>query len=103
MAEAEPAEDWVDAEGLAIGQGIFGDPFWWIKGHRWFSDGCIVVYNHDGGFGEIPFTRVANSLAEFVAKTAFFGKLDPPSGTDERGRELESLHREDFQRLNVRS
>jgi hypothetical protein len=76
MEEAEPSEDWKAAKGLALGQSTFGDPFWWIRGHRWIPDGSIVLLDHDGGMClDIVFVYFARSFAEFLARVTHFGSL----------------------------
>src|SRR6185503_12472481 len=37
-AAAEPATEWKDANGLALGQSRFGDEFLWVEGHRAIPD-----------------------------------------------------------------
>ena len=81
MEGAEPPEDWTSAQGLALGQSAFGDPFWWIEGHRSLPNGSIVLLDHDGGLcGDIPFVCFARTFGEFVAKIAHFKALYAPPG-----------------------
>jgi hypothetical protein len=79
MQGAEPADDWVTAQGLCFGQSAFGDPFWWVKGHRSAPDGAIFLLDHDGGLGgDIMFVHFSRSLSEFLAKLAYFKNLHAP-------------------------
>jgi hypothetical protein len=76
MEGAEPAEDWVGARGLFIGQSAFGDPFWLAEGHRNAPQGTVFVLDHDGGLGgEIIFVQFARSFREFLLKVAHFKNL----------------------------
>lgn len=80
MEGAEPAEAWVGATGLALGQSAFGDPFWWVEGHRSLPVGSIVLLDHDGGLGgDIMFVHFARSFREFLAKVAYFKNLYSPT------------------------
>jgi hypothetical protein len=77
MQGAEPAEDWVGAQGLFLGQSVFGDPFWWAEGHRTAPDGSIFLLDHEGQLSEdVMFVHFARSFREFLAKLAYFKNLD---------------------------
>jgi hypothetical protein len=77
MEGAEPAEDWVDAQGLFLGQSAFGDPFWWAEGHRAAPNGSIFLLDHEGNLSEdVMFVHFARSFREFLAKLAYFKSLD---------------------------
>ena len=79
MEGAEPEDEWVDAWGLSLGQSAFGDPFWWVEGHRSTTDGSIFLLDHDGGLGgDVMFVHFARSFREFLAKLAYFKDLYPP-------------------------
>lgn len=80
MEGAEPADDWLHASGLALGQSASGDPFWWIEGHRSLPTGSIVLLDHDGGLGgDVMFVHYARCFREFLAKVAYFKNLYPPA------------------------
>lgn len=66
--DAVPVEDWARAEGLVIGQSLYGDPIFWVRGHRTRPDGCVMVFDHELAMGDLFFAVVARSLAEFVGK-----------------------------------
>jgi hypothetical protein len=77
MGGAEPAEDWVGAHGLFLGQSTFGDPFWWAEGHRTAPDGSIFLLDHEGHLSEeVMFVHFARSFREFLAKLMYFKSLD---------------------------
>jgi hypothetical protein len=77
MDGAEPAEDWVGAQGLFLGQSAFGDPFWWADGHRTAPNGSIFLLDHEGNLSEdVVFGHFARSFREFLAKLAHFKSLD---------------------------
>lgn len=93
MEEAEPAEDWASATGLALGQSVFGDPFWWVEGHRTIPEGGIVLLNHGGGVhGDLMFVYYARSFCEFLGKVAHYRNLYPPAG--------DTLFRHEYLELN---
>jgi hypothetical protein len=74
---AEPAEDWDGAQGLFLGQSAFGDPFWWVEGHRTAPNGSIFLLDHEGNLSEeVMFVHFARSFREFLAKLAYFRALD---------------------------
>lgn len=76
MQGAEPAEDWVGAQGLFLGQSVFGDPFWWVKGHRSAPDGAIFLLDHEGDLtANVMFGCIARSFCEFLVKVVYFRKL----------------------------
>ena len=76
MQGAEPPQDWTEATGLALGQSAFGDPFWWVEGHRSLPNGSIVLLDHDGGLGgDVMFVHFARSFREFIAKVTYFKGL----------------------------
>jgi len=77
MEDAEPAEDWVGAQGLFLGQSQGGDPFWWAEGHRTAPDGSIFLLDHEGHLSEaVMFAHFARSFREFLGKLAHFKSLD---------------------------
>jgi hypothetical protein len=77
MEGAEPAEDWVGARGLFLGQSAFGDPFWWAEGHRTAPYGSIFLLDHEGSLSDdVMFAHFARSFREFLAKLAYFKALD---------------------------
>jgi hypothetical protein len=77
MEGAEPADDWVGAQGLFLGQSTFGDPFWWAEGHRTAPNGSIFLLDHEGNLSEdVMFAHFARSFGEFLAKLAYFKSLD---------------------------
>jgi hypothetical protein len=93
MEDAEPADDWASAEGLALGQSTYGDPFWWVEGHRSAPDGSVFLLDHDGGLGgDVMFVHFARTFAEFLDKVAHYGNLYPPPG--------EPLFRQEYVELN---
>lgn len=76
MDGAEPAEDWVGAQGLFLGQSACGDPFWWAVDHRSAPDGSIFLLDHDGGMGgDVMFVHFARAFGEFLAKLGYFKNL----------------------------
>lgn len=76
MEQADPADDWKGAIGLALGQSTYGDPFWWVEGHRTIPDGAIVLLDHEGTISEdVMFAYFARSFREFIGKVAYFRSL----------------------------
>jgi hypothetical protein len=93
MEGAEPAADWISSRGLALGQSTYGDPFWWVEGHRVISNGSIVLLDHEGGLGgDVMFVHFARNFAEFLAKVAYFRDLYPPPG--------DALFQQEYAELN---
>jgi hypothetical protein len=93
MEGAEPVEEWTAAQGLRLGQSAFGDPFWWIEGHRSLPNGTIVMMDHDGGLGgDAPFVCFARTFGEFIAKIAHFKGLYAPAGDPLFASELRELN-----------
>jgi hypothetical protein len=77
MEGAQPAEDWTAAQGLFLGQSVFGDPFWCAQGHRSAPVGSIFLLDHEGQMGEdVMFVHFARSFREFLMKLAYFRNLD---------------------------
>ncbi len=77
MEGGEPEADWVDAQGLFLGQSTFGDPFWWAEGHRTAPNGSVFLLDHEGHLSEdVMFVYFARSFREFLAKLTYFKSLD---------------------------
>lgn len=93
MQGAEPEEAWSSARGLALGQSTYGDPFWWIEGHRFLPDGSITLLDHEDGVGgEVLFVHFARSFPEFIAKVAHFRGRYP--------RSPDTAYRQEYLELN---
>lgn len=74
--DAVPVEDWANAQGLSFGQSLYGDPIFWVKGHRTQPDGCIMIFDHEQAIGDVYFAILARSLSEFLGKIVFLNGLD---------------------------
>jgi hypothetical protein len=95
MEGAEPPELWVGANGLALGQSLFGDPFWWVEGHRFLPDGSIILLDHEGTIGEdVMFVHFARSYREFLSKLTYFKGLYPYPENSLFRLEYEELNRQ---------
>lgn len=81
--DAIPFEDWARAEGLAFGQTLYGDPIFWVRGHRSQPDGCIMIFDHEQAMGDVHFAIFARSLGEFLNKIVFLKGLDGGNAVDE--------------------
>ena len=95
MDGAEPAEDWVGAQGLFLGQSAFGDSFWWAEGHRTAPAGSIFLLDHEGNLSEdVMFGYFARSFREFLAKLTYFKSLDSHEAASD------ALFRQEYLELN---
>jgi hypothetical protein len=83
LSQWPPQPDWIRAEGLAIGQSLYGDLLLWVTGHRTHPSGCIVVNDHELAMGDLPNPVIARSLSEFIAKVVHVKGLTPGNLDDD--------------------
>ena len=110
--EFKPPENWINANGLAIGQTVLGDDIYYTLGHRVYPQGCLVLFSHDAANGGLLLAVIARSLAELISKVVHLNGIrsdggeeldDQPAGRwplPLTGRQKQALYDAEFAELN---